>query len=194
MNRTAYSISYCILNPFVRFLWPFRTIGKENKPKGAALVCANHQSNLDPALLAAAFGMKTQLRFMAKKELFGIPVFKHWLNAMGAFPIDRRESDIAAIRTAMKYLKSGEMVMMFPEGTRVLPEDAVAAKTGAVRIAGKLQVPILPVYIESTHKLFHFSRLYIGRPYTPVAAHTKADYERLSEELMDKIYALEPKK
>ena len=194
MNRTAYSISYCILNPLVHFLWPFRTIGKENKPQGAALVCANHQSNLDPALLAAAFGMKTQLRFMAKKELFGIPVFKHWLNAMGAFPIDRKESDIAAIRTAMKYLKSGEMVMMFPEGTRVLPEDAVAAKTGAVRIAGKLKVPILPVYIESTHKLFHFSRLYIGRPYTPAAAHTKVDYERLSEELMDKIYALEPKK
>lgn len=193
MNRTAYSISYCILNPFVRLLWPFWTYGKRNKPQGAALVCANHQSNLDPALLAAAFGMKTQLRFMAKKDLFEAPVFKNWLNAMGAFPIDRGEADIAAIRTAMKYLKAGEYVMMFPEGTRVSPEDSVAAKTGAVRIAGKLQVPILPVYIESTHKVWHVSRVYIGEPYTPEAAHTKDDYERLSRELMDKIHALEPK-
>ena len=64
MNRMSYTISYYILNPFVRLLWPFRTYGKENKPAGAALVCANHQSNLDPALLAAAFGTKTQMRFM----------------------------------------------------------------------------------------------------------------------------------
>lgn len=194
MNRISYSISYCILNPFVRFLWPLRTIGKKNKPQGAALVCANHQSNLDPALLAAAFGMKTQLRFMAKKELFDIPVFKHWLNAMGVFPIDRQESDIAAIRTAMKYLKSGEMVMMFPEGTRVLPEESIAAKTGAVRIATKLKVPILPVYIESKHRVWHMSRIYVGEPYYPEAPHGKEDYAALSQELMDKIYALEPKK
>ena len=192
MNRTAYSISYCILNAVTRLLWPFRTYGKQNKPQGAALVCANHQSNLDPVLLAAAFGMKTQLRFMAMKDLFDIPVLGKWMTAMGAFPIDRGEADITAIRTAMKYLKDGEYVMMFPEGTRVLPEESVAAKTGAVRIAGKLQVPILPVYIDSTHKLFHFSRLYIGKPYTPEAAHTKEDYERLSRELMDHIHALEP--
>ncbi len=194
MNRMSYTISYYILNPFVRLLWPFRTYGKENKPAGAALVCANHQSNLDPALLAAAFGTKTQMRFMGKKDLFTVPVLGKWMLEMGAFPIDRNEADITAIRTAMKYLKAGEYVMMFPEGTRVSPEDSVAAKTGAVRIAGKLQVPILPVYIESTHKVFHFSRLYIGEPYTPEAAHTKDDYARLSQELMDKIHALEPKK
>lgn len=194
MNKVAYPVSFCIMYPIVKFLWPFRTKGMEHTPEGAALVCANHQSNLDPVLMAMSFGVKFPLRFMSKKELFDIPVLKQWLNSIGAFPINRGEADIAAIRTAMKYLKSGDKVMIFPEGTRVSPEDSIAAKTGAVRIAAKLKVPILPVYIESKHRVWHMSRIYVGEPYYPEAPHGKEDYAALSQELMDKIYALEPKK
>lgn len=194
MNKVSYPISFYIMYPIVQFLWPFRTKGMEHTPKGAAIVCANHQSNLDPVLMAFSFGNKFPLRFMSKKELFDIPIFKNWLNSIGAFPIDRDEADIAAIRTAMKYLKSGDKIMMFPEGTRVSPEESVAAKTGAVRIASKLHVPILPVYIESKHRVWHLSHVYVGEPYYPEAPHGKDDYVALSQELMNRIHALEPKK
>ncbi len=194
MNKVSYPVSFCIVYPIVQLLWPFRTKGMENTPKGAAIVCANHQSNLDPVLMALSFGYKFPLRFMSKKELFDIPILKNWLNSIGAFPIDRNEADIAAIRTAMKYLKSGDKVMMFPEGTRVSPEESVAAKTGAVRIASKMHVPILPVYIDSKHRVWHLSRVYVGKPYYPEAPHGKEDYEALSQELMNRIHALEPKK
>lgn len=193
MNKVSYPVSFCIMSPIVHFLWPFRIKGMEHTPKGAAIVCANHQSNLDPVLIAMSFGNKFPLRFMGKKELFDIPILKSWLNSIGAFPINRSEADIVAIRTAMKYLKSGDKIMMFPEGTRVSPEESVAAKTGAVRIASKMHVPILPVYVKSKHRVWHFSHVYVGEPYYPEAPHGKEDYAALSQELMDRIYALEPK-
>ena len=189
----AYAIYYRIAYPIARLILPCRIFGRENIPEGPLVVCANHSSLLDPILIAIAFGRKRQLFFMAKAELFDIPVFGRILKSIGVFPINREETDISSIRTAIKHLKSNEQVMMFPEGTRVGDNDSVAAKSGAVRIATKMRTPILPIYLTKGKKLFRFSQVIIGNPYTLQIPQNK-DYCPLADELMEKIQALGPKK
>lgn len=186
---TAYKICYCIAYPIFRLLYPCRFFGGENIPEGPAIVCANHSNLVDPILIAFAFGHKRQLFFMAKAELFRIPLLKTILKWIGVFPISRGESDINSIRTAIRHLKNGHQIMMFPEGTRVGVTDAVSAKNGAVRIAIKLKVPVLPIYITSDKKALRLSKLVIGKPYSPLAPEDKG-YAQLSDELMKEIYAL----
>lgn len=189
--RAAYLFYYIIAYPIARLILPCRFFGRENIPDGPLLVCANHSSLLDPVLIAVAFGRKRQLFFMAKAELFKIPLFSAILKSIGVFPINREETDISSIRTAIKHLKDGHQIMMFPEGTRVGDNDSVPAKSGAVRIAMKMKAPILPIYITAGKKLFRSSKVVIGMPYTLQAPQDK-NYCPLADELMERIQALEP--
>ncbi|MGI5935249.1 MAG: lysophospholipid acyltransferase family protein [Oscillospiraceae bacterium] len=189
----AYLTFYKILRPIVSLLYPLKVTGLESVPEGAAIVCAPHSSYVDAVLLAYALGKKHILRFMAKAELFSVPVIGWVMRKCGAFAVNRSGPDINAIRTAIKYLKSGEKVMIFPEGTRVAADDAVAAKSGAVRLALKVGVPIVPVYLPRKKKLFSRVHVHIGEPFSIGAADkTNPDYSKLAELLMSRIYALKP--
>jgi len=190
--KAAYVIWYLIAYPIARLILPCRFLGSENIPEGPLVVCANHSSLMDPVLLAIAFGSRRQLFFMAKSELFKIPVFGKIIKSAGVFPIERGEADISSIRTAIKHLKSGHQIMIFPSGTRFSDSDSVAAKSGAVRIASKIKAPILPIYLTTGKKVFHMSTVVIGEPYFPQTPKDK-DYASLSDELMNKILTLEPK-
>lgn len=189
--NTAFFIAYCILYVFKIILYPLVYTGRENIPEGPAMVCANHSSNADPILISYAVGLKNMMHFMAKIELFRIPLLGRILTAMGSFAVDRGNNDMVAVRTAMRYLKSGEKVMIFPEGTRVRESDAVAGKAGAVRLAMRLRVPIVPVYITSNKKLFRKTYINIGKPYYIDPSKTAEDSDELASELMRKIYELE---
>lgn len=188
--KFAYVFWYMLLFPLAKLIVPCIVKGRENIPDGPVIVCANHTNILDPVLIAYAFGHKRQLFFMAKAELFKIPIVGSIFKTVGVFPIVRGETDINSIRTAMRHLKNGEQIMMFPEGTRVKEEDLVAAKSGAVRIAIKMKVPVLPVHLSKGKKAFHQSKLIIGEPYMLQAPADK-NYAPLISELMDKIHALE---
>lgn len=190
--KAAYVIWYLIAYPIARLILPCRFLGRENIPQGPLVVCANHTNILDPVLVAIAFGRKRQLFFMAKAELFNIPIFSTILKSIGVFPINREETDISSIRTAIKHLKNSEQIMMFPEGTRVSDANTVAAKSGAVRIATKMKAPILPIFLTKGKKLFQSSQVVIGMPFTLQAPPDK-NYSPLADELMEKIQALEPK-
>jgi 1-acyl-sn-glycerol-3-phosphate acyltransferase len=171
----------------------FRVSGRENIPKGAAMVCANHTSNLDPMLLIQAFGRDNHLHCMAKEKLFKIPLLGRFLRCIGTISVNRNLNDIAAVRAAMGYLKDGEKVGIFPEGRRVSDDESVAAKTGAVRLADRTNSPIVPVFIPRDKPLFRRVTVIIGEPYyvNPGKAKlTPEDTARLSSELMDKIRAL----
>ena len=185
-----YSFYYIIAYPFIRLFFPCRFYGKENIPQGPVIICANHSSLIDPVFIAIAFGAKRQLFFMAKAELFKMPVIGGFLRSAGVFPVERGETDIGAIRTAMKHLKNGKQIMMFPEGTRVSENDSIAAKSGAVRIAAKLQVPVLPIFISTNKRALHISKVVIGKPYELESPKGK-DYTILADELMQKIHSLE---
>ena len=110
-------------------------------PEGPAVVCGNHSNLVDPLLAAAAFGKRTFMHFIAKVELSTVPVIGWVLRKCGVCFVNRGESDIGAMRSMMRYLKRGDKIFIFPEGTRAGEDNMVDAKTGAVRLASKLQVP-----------------------------------------------------
>jgi len=129
---------------------------------------------------------------MGKVEIFRVPVIGAILRAIGMFPVDRAGGGAMAIKGAMKLLKDGEKVGMFPEGTRVHSEADSEAKTGAVRLAARLGVPIVPVYVPRKKRKFRFNRIAIGAPYM-VELDKKAtpeEVEQAAAEMMEKIRLL----
>jgi len=193
MKNKFYSNFIAIVAPIVRFFYPYRLTGDAALPEGAAVVCANHSSFIDPFLVAIVFGHKNYMRFMGKVELFNTP-FIGWLcRKLGGIPVDRDGSDIEAFRASVEVLKTGNKLMLFPEGTRVSTDDAVAAKTGAVRLAARHDAKIIPVYISREKHLFRKFDVCIGEAYT-LGKIKRSEYAAAAEELMDKIAAMNPEK
>lgn len=189
----VYLFFLLITYPFVSLVYPRRTIGRENRPgPGAFLICSNHSHALDPFFIAYSMGPGRQLHYMGKVELFRVPVVGTILRAIGMFPVDRQGGGAMAVKETMRLLKGGKKVGMFPEGTRVSTEEASEAKTGAVRLAARMGVPIVPVYLPRKKRMFRFVRVVIGAPYSVELDKkpTPEDVERAAEELMARIRAL----
>ena len=160
-----YKILYTVLAPLFKLVYRIKVTVKENIPDGATVVCANHTSLLDPIFLCITFCKKELLSFMAKAELFRVPVIGAVLRALGAIPVNRGSTDISTLRDAISRLSDGKKVMIFPEGTRVHTDaDASAAKTGAAMIACRAKVSMLPVYISDKKRLFGKVEIIIGKP------------------------------
>jgi 1-acyl-sn-glycerol-3-phosphate acyltransferase len=155
--------------PVVRGLYRLRTRGLEHVPEGGFVLAANHTSNFDPWPLGIPFLPKRQLRFMAKAELFN-PVFTPILRAGGAFKVRRGEGDLEAMRTAAELARAGEIVVMFPEGTRqtkgLRKQRKARPHTGAARIALTAGVPLVPAAIAGTDRLSRLGplRVAFGQP------------------------------
>jgi 1-acyl-sn-glycerol-3-phosphate acyltransferase len=127
-----------------------RVSGTENvPPSGALIVASNHVSYLDPPLLGTWF--PRVIHFMAKQELFEKPVFGPLIRAVHAFPVNREVGDRGAIRHALRVLKSGGVVGIFPEGRRNLDGEA-QARSGAVLLASTAQCPVVPVALVNTRQ------------------------------------------
>lgn len=192
--RRWYTFIYCVIYPFFNLVHPSRAIGKENLPEGGALICANHTKASDPFFIVFAFGLKNRVCAMAKAELMRVPVIGPLLGKAGVFGIDRGRADVGAIKTAMKLLKSGEKMIMFPEGTRVEEgKEDHEAKTGAAMLALRTGVPIVPVYVPGKKKWFRPTPVVIGEPYHPQIAGKRAtpeEYQAIADDLMTRIMAL----
>ena len=188
-----YSVAYVILRPIFYLIYRVRVLGKENIPDGPCIICVNHTGLIDPILLIFAFGRKNHLHIMAKIELFKIPVLSGFLRKLGMISVDRKVTDVSAIKESLRYLKNGEKIAIFPEGTRVSEEEDVAAKSGAVRLALKSDTPIVPVYIPGKKKVLGSNKISIGEPYfieKKSNRMTPDEYNELADEIMDKIKAL----
>lgn len=193
MRNKFYARAWRILRPIVLFFLPVELRGTENLEDEAAILCANHSSAWDPVLIVCALADDVPLRIMAKQQLFRIPVVGGFIRYMGAFPVDRGNSDIGAIKTAIKSLKDGFSLLIFPEGTRVKKGQHVEPKGGATMIAIRSGVKMLPVFISSTRRLFHKLSLIIGKPYAPVYTERKGtaeEYQQNVDEVMRQVYEL----
>jgi 1-acyl-sn-glycerol-3-phosphate acyltransferase len=141
--------------PFVKALYRLRAQGLEHLPEGGFVLAANHTSNFDPWPLGLPL-LPRQLRFMAKSELFN-PILTPFLRGGGAFKVRRGEGDVEAMRTAVKLVGKGEIVVMFPEGTRqkkgLRKKHTARPHTGAARIALSAGVPLVPAAISGTDRL-----------------------------------------
>ena len=140
----------------VRLLFRIRASGVENIPAGGCVLAANHVSNLDPWPLGLPLFPRRWLRFMAKSELFW-PVLGSILAGAGAFKVRRGEADTDAIDRAVELCREGEIVVMFPEGTRrakgLRKKWTARPHTGAARIALLAEVPLIPAAIGGTDRL-----------------------------------------
>ncbi|MDR1926341.1 MAG: 1-acyl-sn-glycerol-3-phosphate acyltransferase [Endomicrobium sp.] len=162
--------------------------GVENIPQsGGAIIAPNHISFFDPPLTGSA--MKRPLYFMAKKELFNIPVFGWMIKQTNAFPVKRGTQDMVAMRQAFSLLKNGHLLLIFPEGTRSKDAKIGKARTGAGMMACNAQVPLIPVKIEHTNTMIKFKQIRIkyGKPIYPLKEFKKSDYINLSQKALDAI-------
>ncbi|KYH33043.1 1-acyl-sn-glycerol-3-phosphate acyltransferase [Moorella mulderi DSM 14980] len=150
---------------FLRFFCRWEVQGRENFPlEGPVIVIANHISYLDPVAVGVA--APRMVRFMAKEELFHIPVVNWIIKGLHAFPVRRGRSDRAALKAALEVLHDGQVLGMFPEGTRSKDGRLLPFQHGAALLALKTGAPLLPVAIKNTNRVFRGGRIkvIIGQP------------------------------
>jgi 1-acyl-sn-glycerol-3-phosphate acyltransferase len=152
-----YRLAGILTGPPVKLLFRLKASGVEHLPhEGGYVLSANHLSNLDPWPLGLPLFPDRQIRFMAKKELFRSPL-RPILKYGGAFEVRRGEGDTEAIETAVRLAREGEVVAIFPEGTRrkkgMVKKHQARPRTGAVRVALEAGVPLIPAAIGGTDRI-----------------------------------------
>jgi 1-acyl-sn-glycerol-3-phosphate acyltransferase len=171
-----YSIIDDLLRPMLVWLYRVEVRGGEHVPDtGPAVVAANHESILDGFFLALA--TRRQLRFMAKIELYRIPLVKQVLEGVGAFPVDRRKDEGRAVTRGVELLEYGEAIGIFPQGT-CLPYRERPFKRGAARLALAAGAPLLPVALINTEKALRPHRIRVGLPRVTIVVGEAIQVER----------------
>ncbi len=144
---------WSIVSPVLHTYFRGRIYGAENVPqKGRLLVVSNHASDFDPPLLSCCVGRP--VAYMAKEELFQVPVLRQAIQAYGAYPVKRGSADRSAMKAAIASIQSGWATGIFLDGTRTLDGRIADPKVGAAWIAAKTQSPLLPVSLWGTHAIF----------------------------------------
>ncbi|HOB88057.1 MAG TPA: lysophospholipid acyltransferase family protein [Bacillota bacterium] len=145
-------IMRAILRFLMRIAFRMQVEGKESVPsQGGVILAANHLSGLDPIVVGCA--LDRRVRFMAKHELFDNPILGFLIRSLGAFPVRRGKDDKDAFRTALEVLRSGEVLGIFPEGTRSAEGRLQKAYSGAAVLAEKTGAYLVPVGIIGTDKI-----------------------------------------
>ena len=144
---------WSIVSPTLHLYLRGRTYGAKNVPqRGPLVVVSNHASDFDPPILSCCVGRP--VAYMAKKELFEIPILKQAIQVYGAYPVSRGAADRSAIRSALKYLEAGWATGLFLEGTRTPDGRITDPKLGAALVAAKAKAPLLPVSLWGTQHIF----------------------------------------
>jgi len=161
----TYNVIAAATWPILYGLFRLRSTGKENLPEGGCVLACNHVSSFDPWPLGMPLWPRTFLRFMAKSELYWFPLSKI-VDGAGAFPVHRGQHDTVAIETAVRLAREGNVVAMFPEGTRrtkgLVKKFEARPRTGAARIALEASVPLVPAAVKGTDKLLRLGKLRVA--------------------------------
>ena len=194
---TGYKMLRFFLGGILRGIFLVRRINMSNEPPESRnyIVCANHISAIDPILIGASL-RHHQPCYMAKKELFSVPVIGSIIKAFGAFPVNRESGNAGTVLHTIKLLKSGRTVVMFPQGTRCSGKDPATTKVrnGVGMIVAKSATGVLPIYIKTKGNKWRFLRpikVIIGKPipfeelgYDPDGEN---EYQRISQYVFGRI-------
>ncbi|MBR2614128.1 MAG: 1-acyl-sn-glycerol-3-phosphate acyltransferase [Clostridia bacterium] len=171
--------------------YPVKVYGKQNLPEGGALIVSNHFSAIDPAIMHRVY--HKDIYFLAKKEIYEKKVWHAILNSLGAIPIDRENVDLPSMMKAIRTLKEGHKLVVYPEGTRnkTGSNEIQDVKAGSVLFSIKAKKPIVPVIEYKKPKLFRRSYLYVGKPFEFSDFYdkklTQQDYKELEVVLKNKM-------
>jgi 1-acyl-sn-glycerol-3-phosphate acyltransferase len=200
-HRLFYEISRRPLALYTRLFTRLHVEGTEHIPtKGPVIIVSNHLSMMD--ILALSVPCKRQEHFMAKIELFQVPIFGWYIHTLGAFPVRRGESDRESLRIAADVLSSGQVLVIFPEGHRSDDHALIPGHSGVALIAMRSGAPIVPVAITGTEHVspLRFGlwaprvRVVFGEPFMlpSEGRRTREDLERGIDQIMRRIAALLP--
>jgi 1-acyl-sn-glycerol-3-phosphate acyltransferase len=179
--------------PFIRLLFRERIRGADNLPPGGFVLAPNHVSNLDPWPLGMPLWPRRQLHWMAKVELFK-PVVGRIITWGGAFPVRRGERDEGAIETAVERVRAGDIVVIFPEGTRkekgLVKRHQSRPRTGAARVALRAGAPLVPAAIGGTDRLLRLGPLKVAYgPPVELSDLEGGDEREAAKEATDRLMA-----
>jgi 1-acyl-sn-glycerol-3-phosphate acyltransferase len=157
-----YNFAKAVVWLFFHIFYKVEVIGLENIPEDGALICPNHYAILDPLLVAISTPRK--IRFMAKYEVFKIPLLNWFLRNVGTYPVKRGEPDLTSIKTTLKVLKEKELVGLFPEGTRIRTGVLGVANPGVALFSIRSGKCVVPVAITGNYRVFTRVKLNFGQP------------------------------
>jgi 1-acyl-sn-glycerol-3-phosphate acyltransferase len=194
MQRTlAQRLGYDTLRVLARLLavgmFGLRVQGRENWPaSGGALVCANHQSFFDPPLVGLTCSRR--MNYLARDSLMRVPLLSQLITFLDAIPIDREGGGLSGLKETLKRLKAGELVLIFPEGTRTYDGEVAPLKPGFIAVARRSRLPLVPVGLDGAYQAWprtaKFPRptrlaVVIGEPIGPEAVAEMNDEDLLAE-------------
>ena len=202
--KSIYHFLHLLVYIVAKPLFRYQSIGTDHIPrKGSGIIASNHASNLDPIFVG--LGIRRRINYLAKKELFSKRLARYFLrNLLRALPIDRERMDRNTLRETYNLLKTNELVLMFPEGTRTYDGRLNQAKMGIGMIAHNTKAPVIPVYIDGSYNIlprtaksirFKKCTVYYGPPVdlNPYYGQQRSKelYKTISEKIMDAISTLE---
>jgi 1-acyl-sn-glycerol-3-phosphate acyltransferase len=196
---TLYRISRLLLFFLFKIIFRLEIKGRKNLPRaGGFILASNHLSYLDPAVVGAA--CPRTLNFMARHDLFAVPIFGAFIRSVGAIPIRRNSADIASIKEALRHLRQARGIALFPEGSRSTGEGLSRdVQPGIGLMAVRSQVPVVPTFVNGTQRALgrHARfirptkiRVYFGKPIYPNHADRKNSYEYFASRVMQEINRL----
>jgi 1-acyl-sn-glycerol-3-phosphate acyltransferase len=151
-NPLVYWLIRAVFQPFFHIYFRLSRIGREHIPaEGPVIIASNHRSFLDPFVIGTM--VRRPMYYVAKKEMFKGRLRSWVLNALGAFPVDRGAADQEMIETAKTILARGDIILMFPEGTRTRPGSLGSPKRGVGRLALETGAPVVPIAVIGTEEV-----------------------------------------
>jgi len=192
---------------FVELFFHTRGQNTQNIPStGPFVVVANHASFLDPFMIGYT-SLEREVGFMAKEELFHVPLFGSFIRRCGAFPVKRGSRDMEAVKQFHDFLNAGKPLVVFVEGTRTLTGELQPAKKGSGMLLYNAKVPVIPAYIDGTFHCWPKGKLFprpgpiavIYGPAVPLSdiyaeKPEKITYVKIANRVMEHIAKLKPQK
>ena len=189
---------WSVVSPLLHVYFRGQIYGADQVPqRGGLIVVANHASDFDPPIVSNC--VRRPVSYMAKEELFKVPVLKQAIRAYGAYPVKRGSADRSAIRAALQQLENGWAVGVFLQGTRTPDARIPEPKLGAAMLAAKAQVPLLPVSLWGTQAIVQKGKklprsvpvtVRIGTAIAPPPSTRREDLEAITTQCVTAIHAL----
>jgi 1-acyl-sn-glycerol-3-phosphate acyltransferase len=187
-----------IFRVYFRTFYKVEIIGLDNIPQtGAVILTCNHVSNFDPPLVGGFVGLRRDPIYIIKKELLNVPLIGAMLKSFGFIAIDRyrKGGDLHSLKQALKVIKSGKALFIFPEGTRSKTGKPIKPKAGVGFLLWHCQAPVIPIRVFNTEKL-PFTRnlkVVIGKPFMlekQEGKQTKEQFQDFADQVMQQIIKL----